>query len=416
MPSPKWMLLISAVTCPLVGCGDSEPEPTPGPRTQLRVPLYSYIPDAAGDQFRALGERLEREFEQLHPDVDLVINPTCFKDDLYEPAELARSLRGEGDCPYDVVETDTSLLGEIVETGAVRPWPALPQGPQWHPASLEASTYQGQLYGVPHWLCAHYLLSRSEAVSSAPTVDALVQALDGLQTPAMNLTGNWLGSWNLPALYFDAWTDSYGAGNVQSAVSTQYDPDVLAGMRALVQGCETANGNPCIDGTYDASENFDLPTHLFADGQADALLGYSERLHTVLKRRPEEATAGTLRISLAPLGQGNQPIVFTDSFFLGKNCTGACEQAALRFTEYMSQASTYSWLLMSEDAPATGRVPRYLMPAALEVYDTPALKADPFYPSIGAATREAGAFPNRGLYPIRKQMRDDLQRTLAGEG
>jgi thiamine pyridinylase len=416
MPTPKWMLLISAVTCPLLGCGDPEPEPTPGPRTQLRVPLYSYIPDAAGDQFQALAARLEREFEQLHPEVDLVINPPCFKDDLYEPSELARSLSGEGSCPYDVVETDTSLLGELVETGAVRPWAALPQGPQWHPASIEASTYQGQLYGVPHWLCAHYIISRSEAVSRAQTVDALVQELDALQTPAMNLTGNWLGSWNLPALYLDAWTDTHGATNVQSAVSTQYDAAVLAGMKALVQGCKTAGGNPCIDGTYDASENFDLPTHQFADGQADATLGYSERLHTVLKRRPEEATAGRVRISLAPLGQGNRPIVFTDSFFLGKNCTGACEAAAVQFTAYMSQTDTFSWLLLSEDAPAAGRVPRYLMPAALEVYDTPGLKADPFYPSIGAATRTATPFPNRGLLPIRKQMRDGILQALSSEG
>ncbi|MDC0711245.1 extracellular solute-binding protein [Stigmatella sp. ncwal1] len=414
MPIRKWMTLFSAVTCSLMGCGESQPPAEP--RVRLRVPLYSYIPDAAGDQFQALAQRLESEFEQQHPDVDLVVNPSCFKDDLYEPSELARSLRGESDCAYDVVETDTSLLGELVETGAVRPWAALPQGPQWHPAGISASTFQNQLYGVPHWLCAHYILSRNEAVSSAQTVDALVQALDALQTPAMNLAANLLGSWNLPSLYLDAWTDTHGPGNVQSAVSTQYDAQVLAGMKALTQGCETAQGNPCIDGTYDAAENFDLPTHLFADGQADATLGYSERLHTLLKRAPSEATQGTLRISLAPLGQGNQPLVFTDSFFLGKNCTGDCEQAAVRFVEYMSQASTYAWLLLSEDAPAAGRVPRYLMPAALDVYETPGLKADPFYPRIGAATRTAAPFPNRGLLNIRKQMRDDILRALSGEG
>ncbi|HEX8538632.1 MAG TPA: hypothetical protein VF664_14280, partial [Cystobacter sp.] len=64
------------------------------------------------------------------------------------------------------------------------------------------------------------------------------------------------------------------------------------------------------------------------------------------------------------------------------------------------------------DAPAEGRVPRYLMPANLDVYELPGVKADPFYPVIGAATATGGPFPNTGLLNIRKSMRDAILGAL----
>jgi len=410
----KWAVLWGVAALPVLGCDGTDAPVVERERVLLRVPLYSYIPDAAGDQFKALSARIEAEFEQAHPEVDLVINPPCFQDDLYEPSQLAASLRGEGACPYEVVEVDTSLLGELVDTGAVRPWGTLPEGPSWHPAGVSASTIQGQLFGVPHWQCSHYIHSRSDAVSGARTVDELLHALDALGTPAPNLSGNLLGSWNLPSLYLDAWTDTHGPTNVQSAVTTErYDTDVLSGMNRLARACDSAEGNLCIDGTYD--DDIDLPEIRLARGLSDASLGFSERMHVVIKNLPAGASASELRISPAPLGQGNQPLLFTDSFTLSARCTGTCEQAARDFVAYMTQASTYQWIVLSEDAPAEGRVPRYLMPANLAVYELPALEADRFYPVIGAATRTAAPFPNTGLLNIRKQMRDTLLEALQAE-
>ncbi len=414
MRTRKWMMALGAALGPVLGCGTPEPEPMP--RIQLRVPLYSYIPDAAGDRFRAMSDRLEADFERQHPEVDLVVNPSCFKDDLYEPTQLASSLRGQGECAYDLVETDTMLLGELVGTGAVRPWAALPEGVNWHPAGIKASTLDGKLYGVPHWLCTHYVISRDEAVSNARTVDELVQLIASRKTPEIDVAGNLLGSWNLPSLYLDAWADTHGPEQIQSAVSTErYDTQVIAGMKALAQGCETAAGNPCLDGTFDTEENIDLPAALFAEGKADATLGFSERLHTILKKLPSEAERQQLRISPAPLGAGSQTLLFTDSFFLGAQCVGECEKAAVAFVNYMSQTSTYAWILLSEDAPATGRVPRYLMPASLDVYQAPGLKEDPFFQRLDTTTRTASPFPNTGVLGIRKAMRDHLVQELTAK-
>jgi thiamine pyridinylase len=407
----KWMPWGGAVAGMVLGCGGRPPVTTPPERVVLRVPLYSYIPDAAGDRFAALSARIESEFEAEHPEVDLVVNPPCFQDDLYEPSQLARSLRGEGACAYEVVEVDSSLLGELVDTGTLQPWSTLPEGPRWHPAGVSAATYQGQLYGVPHWQCAHYIISRDEALGSARTVDELVQALEARKTPAQDLAANLLGSWNLPSLYLDAWADSHGPQDVGSALSTEhYDADVLAGMKKLAGACATPGGNPCLDGTYDAQEN--LPDVLLAQGRAEATLGFSERMHTILRNLPPGASRSELRITPAPLGQGNHPLLFTDVFVLASRCTGTCEKAARDFTAYMSRTSTYQWIVLGEDAPAEGRIPRYLMPSNLDVYAAPGVKDDPFYPVIGAATATGAPFPNSGLLDIRKAMRDSILGAL----
>ena len=395
------------------------PPPPAGEKITLRVPMYPYIPDAAGDGFKALAARIEADFEADNPNVDLVVNPACFQDDFYEPEDIARSLKGEGDCAYDVIETDTAILGELVASGAVRPWPRLPAGINFHPVGLVNSTATPptaqSLYGVPHWLCNHFIMSRSESVSQARTTAALVQALEDLGTPEPGTAGDMLGSWNLPSLYLDGWADRHGGELLRSAVTTaSYDSAVLQSMRSFVRTCETNGQNPCIDGTYNDFANFDLPAQLFARGKVDSMLGYSERMHTIIKSLPQGSSASAIRISSAPLGgQGSNPILFTDSWFLSARCTGECEEAALAFTEYMSQPSTFEWILMSEDAPEAGRVPRYLLPATRDAYEAPKVRADPFYTMLEAETRNGVPFPNGGLLNIRRQMAADIKAVLS---
>ncbi|WP_208718801.1 hypothetical protein [Corallococcus sicarius] len=413
----RWLCALSGLVI-LMDSGTADAKHPHEPKTVLRVPLYPYIPDAAGDQLKAMGARIEAEFERTHPNIDLVTNPSCFSDDFYEPSQIARSLKGEGECGYDVIETDTIILQELVAEGAVRPWPRLPRRPDWHPAGIAASTHPDTkaLYGVPHWLCGHFIVSRSEAVRQAQTTSSLTQALDGLGTSMPDMAVNMLGSWNLPSMYLDAWADANGARNVSSAVTTEhYDAAVLTSMRHFAQTCQSSTGNPCVDGTYDEDANFDLPATLFAQSQVDATMGYSERLHVILKNLPAGSSPSDIKLSSAPLGEGNHPVLFTDAYFLGVRCTGKCEAAALEFVEYMSDARTFEWILMSEDASAETRVPRYLLPATLDAYQTRKVRSDAFFPVMDAATRRGKAFPNGGLFNIRKQMRDDILPAITSE-
>lgn len=412
---------LGAIASAVLGCsgdassaGDTGSNPD-APKTVLRVPLYPYIPDASGDAFKALGTRLEAEFEEAHPEVDLIINPSCFSDDFYDPATLARGLSGENnDCPYELVEVDTSLLGELVDTGAISPWEKLPDGVAWHPAGIAGATYAGETYGVPHWLCSHFVFSRDAAVQEAATASDLVKALDDLKTPAQNMAGDMQGSWNLPALYLDAWADTYGPDKVDTALSTStYDSGVLAGMKAFSSACDDAGANPCVDGTYHEDENFDLPAQRFAQQQADAMFGYSERLHTITKALGSASAAG-IKISSAPLGSGSFPMIFTDAFVMSKSCSGDsdCAAAAAAFVAYMSAASTFEWIMASGDAPEGSRVPRYLMSASLDAYATPQISGDPHYATIDALTREGKSFPNSNLLDKKDQMEEDILKEL----
>jgi thiamine pyridinylase len=184
---------------------------------------------------------------------------------------------------------------------------------------------------------------------------------------------------------------------------------VVGSLRAFARACESGGANPCIDGTYNQYENFDLPAQRFAAGEVDATFGYSERIHTVLKTMPDPAA---LRISSAPLGEGSRPVLFSDAYVLSAKCTGACAEAALVYAGYMTRARTFEWILMSEDAPAAGRIPRYLLPASLDAYQAPSVKQDPYYPALDAATRDAQPLPNSGLLGVKDRMMQDLQAAL----
>jgi thiamine pyridinylase len=411
-------LLVSAsllVAC--AGCsseGDGGPGGSTPPRTTLRVPLYPYIPDAAGDHFNALSRRIEAEFEAAHPEIDLVVNPPCFEDDVYDPQAISKGLSREpSECGYDLAEIDTFLLGEVVAAGAIRPWDELPSGITWHPAAVAASTVEGKLFGVPHWACGFFVFSRDEAVGKARSASALLQALKDAPSPAPNMAVNLLGSWDLPAIYLDAWADTNGVAGVASALASEaYDAAVVQSLRQLALECEENAKNPCTDGTYDLPENFDLPAQRFAAGEVDATIGFSERLHTILKSLRDPGVASAISIVTAPLGEGNHPLLFTDSFVVSKRCVKDCAEAAAAFVDYMSAPSTYEWILMSEDAAENGRVPRYLMPPSLDVYAAPKLASDPYYAAIKADTQAGVSFPNGGLFAKKDTMRDDIVKAI----
>ena len=57
---------------------------------------------------------------------------------------------------------------------------------------------KGAIYGILHWLCGHFIFTRSEAVAEADSVDKLLVALNNANPEIPNLTADMLGSWNLP--------------------------------------------------------------------------------------------------------------------------------------------------------------------------------------------------------------------------
>jgi thiamine pyridinylase len=72
---------------------------------------------------------------------------------------------------------------------------------------------------------------------------------------------------------------------------------------------------------------------LFAPGNSDALIGYSERLNPILSHAGR--TVGELDIASATLGEGDEPTLFTDALVMSPRCSSErCRKAAKKFAAY----------------------------------------------------------------------------------
>lgn len=387
----------------------SASNPPPVRDVQLRAALFPYLPDAAGDGLAALARHIETEFERENPRIDLQLRKFDKNEDFYEVPWVAGLLGAGAPATEDVAEVDSVILGDLADLGVIGEWPAqATEG--WHEAAKVATSVERNgvraRFGVPHWMCTHILFSRSTAVAKSATARELIQNLRGLSTPAPNLFVDLAGSWNLPALYLDGWADTNGNTKLETAITTPLNADAVASLVQLGKECDENGTNPCVNQTF---HDNDLAAERFARAESDGLLGYSERLHVVLRNQKDTSK---IAMASAPLGAGSQPIVFVDSFVVRRGCDTKCRAAAESFIAFMNKPETFQWIMLSEDVKAE-RVPRYLLAAFPAVYDLPAIKADPYYSALNALMVGAAPFPSRGLFGNRKAMKSALVKALS---
>lgn len=396
----SWVIAAALLAC-------AHPSHQPEAKTELRAALFPYIPDAGGDQYARLVTFVEEGFEASHPDVDLKLRPISKNDDFYDLNAL-RTWLATGGGSYDVIEIDTVILGELQNEGLIRPFPADTKTSDWHPAARAAVISNVGPLAIPHLLCGHFVISRIESAATARSVADLKTALSRSESKERDLVGNLLGSWNMPSLYIDAWHDTYPKGDVNSALSVKLDSEAISGLREIKRLCDYEGSNGCLDGTYDDAGEA-AAVHLFATGEADSLLGYSERLFLIAR----ETALDEIYVGSAAMGTGNAPVVFVDAFVVRASASDAVRDAAKRFAEFMNRPEIQETLLLSHDAP--GAPPRYLLPATLSAFSTPGLTSDRFYSDFKAALDEAVPFPTRGFESIRKSMRDELTLAISSQ-
>ena len=394
-PDPRGTLVpfILAAVLALAGCGGDPAEPAPdgeAPRTPLHVALYPYIPDAAGDGFQALLARIEGEFEEDNPDVDLTLRSFDQPEAFYDVEQLSGMLSdppGEGG--FHVVEIDTVLLGELAERDLAPRW-EIPSGSgAFHPAASAATVWGGATRGVPRWMCGFYVLAEDPALARAANFDALLAAVQGAAGEGP-FEGNYVSDWDLTSMYLSAWADTHGAADLGAALEAPVDAALAGRLADLAGTCAEGTANPCVDGTY--YNAWDAPAERFAAGEIPAMFGYSERLHIALRAGADPAS---IEVGRLPLGPSPTPVAFVDALVRRPDCDPACQSAADRFAAYLTAPETYAWVLMSEDA--VDAPPRYLLPAREDVYELPALASDPFYPALGASMKGAVPYPNDGI-------------------
>ncbi len=399
---------IAALACTPPGPGASPTRPAPTAQdsgAQLRVILFPYIPDSAGDHYAALIRYLQDSFHTQHPGVNLqvVIDPNM---DLYDyaPTGQLSKLLGDGPDAAQVVEIDTMLMGTLVDNHWVQPI----QMPNTHvfPTAWEAATVAGVTYGAPTYLCSNVVYAFASTITQATNATNLMAAVTAINPQATALVGNYNGSWTLPSFYVDAWADTHGPAGMATAYDLPLDPQTMSFFPSVVNGCTAGGKNPCLDGTYKDNTQ---PETLFASHAANAFIGYTERLFYIRTMNP---SAPLPSIVSDPIGGSSHPTVFVDSLVFNPHCTGSCLANAQDLATYLSSVPVRNAIAFSQDAP-TGALPRYLLQASQDFYRAPPADDDPMYKAYLPIVQAAQAFPSAHFPQSRKALQDALKAALA---
>jgi thiamine pyridinylase len=307
------------------------------------------------------------------------------------------------------MEIDTQLLGDLVLAGVITPFS--PAGTDnLFDVGMRAVTFEGQVYGVPHLLCGHFLFARDPSLLEGQGQSGLLQKLASDGDDGVDLVGDFEGSWTLPSLYLDAWMDRNPGGDPAKAFKdalTQPDPSVVADLASMIKLCGPLDRNVCFSGKFnslpskmDGAEVLIAP---FAISHANTYVGYSESLHYIRRFPRNENVA----VRSAPLGDGDNPILFTDAFVVGKNCGADCQSAAAKFVAFMNSDATMAYLLLGKDIK-NNTVPRYLLPATKSAFSIPEIAQDQTYTRFKTDIVRAVAYPNSGIEANRKAVRKKI--------
>jgi thiamine pyridinylase len=364
------------------------------------------MPDAAGDANLGLCDRLKREFEARNPDIDLQFKKTNSRDDLFSVDGkrcgligewLTSPIRDDASGGVHVSEVDTIPLEKLVRSKVIRPWSAVPDSDDWHPAGREAGKIDGLRYAVPHWLCTHTLISWLRDIAANRDAWELVSlATEG----SVRLTGKAGGRWNGPMLYLNAYCGVLGSHRAQDGLNINLNELVLRGFRELGHACRDAGQ------TLGAAANAKV-AHLFAKRQSDGFIGYTESLHPVLR-----LIGANEELLITPLvfGNGQAPLVSVDGWVLRADCSGEVERAARDFVEFMNRPEIMRFIMMSLDAGSLS-IPRYLLPATKSAYRDPIVSRDPYYRQFDRMIANAVPYPI-GFYEFAKSVHAELEHQL----
>ena len=376
-----------------LGCGAKS-----GQKITLRVNLFPYLPDVAGDSFRGMAARIKSEFEAQNPSVNLEVTLDK-KSDFYNLENYKDWLKR-----FDVVEPDTLFLSDLVNSGLIENWGNAVEG-DWQLPAQKAAKINGKIYAIPHWLCGYFLFSRDPHIAHAENVRDLVAALQAPHGDIPEIAGNLNSSWDTPTLYLESWEGNHAPTDPGRALSTELDRETIRCLKKFSKQGEWKGKNPCLDKTY---KDNNLAFTTFANRQVEASFGYSESLFDIFKTAP-----GDYSIIISPLVVGNEshPLLFVDGFVLRKGCSQPVKNAARKFTEYMQNADTYVWIVMSRDG-GEAAVPRYLIPATISAFKAEPIKSDRYYEAIQAAISISTNYPNSGLPLIHQRMQVAVLKEL----
>lgn len=375
----------------------------------LKVVLYPYLPPGPSGNLQPMAERIESEFESAYPDIDLQILPINYTNDPYSTDNLIKWLGSPvTDSGVQIVEMDALMLDFVVNEKLVVSLNTVSFADDFHPAALSAVKIDEISYGVPHWMCGNFIISRFEEIAQSQTLDALGPLLKQNKLAPPYLSGNFRGSSTLPALYLGGWACTYGASGLQKALVEPLDTAVVSLLNQAASFCtDESSANPCIDFTYKDSNE---PMIKFAQGQYDGYMGFSESMNTIAQ---QGVSSSEFYLGNFPFGNTETvALYYSDVFVVRKDCEGDCVKATTLFINYMIELKTFEWIVTTQDA-STPTVPRYLIPSRMRVFDLPGIINDLYYQRIRVAISGNNTnFPNSGFLENKDRLNAELTKAL----
>lgn len=399
-------IILMLVFCIAIGVFAQEQETTETPRT-LTIMLYPYIPDPGNDNFAAMIERLETEFEALYPEVDLTIIMDM-NYNTYDTDVLAEVFASTGP---NAVEFDLMMLGYVQEQGWIPPV-SLPD-PNVFPVAVDASTISNELFAIPTRVCSLYLFAFDKEITQASNTQEYIDIIAEIDpnNEYRNLLGEFYGKDSLPIYYTAFYIGMYGAAYAQESFIMPPNQPVIDTMASMFEECTFDGENRCV-GEYYAGGLSGAAVD-FADGESLSYIGFSESLNYI-----QNINSTDVYVSPAPFGDYITPLVYTDGIAINaSNCDEQCQLDVAAFAEYYASADTQMWINLALDVP--GSVPRYLLAANLDFYRLPEVEEYPEFYQFALPVGYGTTFPNEGFPEARGIMFPEICESLnevMGEG
>ena len=371
-------------------------------KTHLNVGIYPWLPDLGNDKLQGLKDFVKTEFECEHPDITVTVSTEW---DPYNVDGVRNNLSSQAD-PFDILEIDTVLLGEVADLGLLQKLDPdkYKLKENFLDVGLNAVCYKDNYYAVPTLHCGNFLI---ELI--AKDVDTKEEILRPLMTagnhtlkelkdivhrsPVTPLIGNFRDSykWTLPSFYLDAYIDKHGKDSVQKGIDAPIDePDVLDAMKWFIKlGEDTDGSNKGATGCYvdDSVRNSDIAKYNHV-----LLYGFSEWLSQVV------ADKTCCCIISPPLGTENNLLTFTDALIVNKSHYSDVDKANAidKFIEFYTSLKFRNQYAEGKDLKEP-HPPRYVLASRKDFYTQGYGAHEKIYQMLRKAMNCGVAAPNHGL-------------------
>jgi thiamine pyridinylase len=364
----------------------------------LNVLLYASIPTDPAVGFAPLARWLALSYQAAHSEVlvNIVLDPSV---EVYKFPALQDHFSANG---FDVAEIDTVFLQWLKDQNLIAPAHIIGDEPL--PVGKAAVTIDGEVYGVPSWLCSDFVFSTAGEIGNVKTFADLQAFLAATPAGRRNLVGDLDGSWTIPAFYIQAFVQSHADMTVAAAAAAPTDASIVARLAKFGSYCKLSSDDPCIDGTFHSAKDGSVERDFVAE-RAGTDLGFSERSFFLAYYQ-----SGPVALSLAAMPWGDNPdaprLVYSDAFVTSRTTCGKdpCEADAAGFAAFMTSVATKKYIAMAGDLP--GDPWRHLLVATKPFYEDKDVKGDPVY------SRLASGFLQGNIQPYLNSFTPTLQYDL----